>query len=532
MDNRIGTGMSSLAVTPGRLLLALLALAPTPLALQAQVPSQPPVQQAPNLSQPSADSMMQARGEDVLTRVRRYTTSDIRAARMLADSLVTALPPASPLVPEALFSRASIAANAADAERDYSRIITDHRFAARVPDALMRLAVLENARNDRAAALRHLDRLLRDHGDSPARARASLLAGRLRMEANDPARGCELLAAAHASAGPTELDVKDQAESLGGRCPTPVATMAQRDPAPMGVLRAPREVTPAPAAPPRRAAAPTRRGGAAPAAVAAAQPPAPPLPVVVRRDTSRVRDVPPAVPVSIAAPVAAAQVPRIARTTSPPAAAPATPAPVVATATASEPVANPPSAAVAQPVRTAPATAPVTTAPSTAPISAPRTPAPTSPPVAPPTTPRTAAPTSPPVAPPTTPRTAAVTTTVNTTVSVPPVAASPATASPATASPTTAPPITSRPATASPTGDATSAARYGVQFAAYNDRPGAEEFAATLRGRGIAARVEGTVAPFRVRAGRYATRIEAEAQAALWRRPGQAAIVVTYGPTP
>ena len=75
-------------------------------------------------------------------------------------------------------------------------------------------------------------------------------------------------------------------------------------------------------------------------------------------------------------------------------------------------------------------------------------------------------------------------------------------------------------------------ARYGVQFAAYNDKPGAEQLASALRTRGITARVEGDAKPFRVRAGRFATRAEAEASAALWRRPGQPAIVVTLGPTP
>jgi cell division protein FtsN len=79
---------------------------------------------------------------------------------------------------------------------------------------------------------------------------------------------------------------------------------------------------------------------------------------------------------------------------------------------------------------------------------------------------------------------------------------------------------------------AASTTRYGVQFAAYNDRPGADKFAAILRGRGITARVEGDAAPFRVRAGRFPTRAEAEASAALWRRPGQPAIVVTLAPTP
>ena len=76
------------------------------------------------------------------------------------------------------------------------------------------------------------------------------------------------------------------------------------------------------------------------------------------------------------------------------------------------------------------------------------------------------------------------------------------------------------------------ATSFAVQFAAYNDRPGAARLAAVLQQRGIIARVEGSAAPFRVRAGRYTTRAEAEAAAALWRRPGQAAMVVSYGPTP
>jgi cell division protein FtsN len=67
-----------------------------------------------------------------------------------------------------------------------------------------------------------------------------------------------------------------------------------------------------------------------------------------------------------------------------------------------------------------------------------------------------------------------------------------------------------------------------VQFAAYNDRPSAEQFAQTLQRRGIAARVEGEVKPFRVRAGRFATREEAEATLLLWTRPGQQGIVVSY----
>jgi cell division septation protein DedD len=353
-----------------------------------------------------ADSLTSVRADEVLARVRRYTSSDVSAARALADSLVTSLPAGSASLPAALFAKASIAPSAAEAERDYSRIVNEFRFAPQVPDALMRLALLESARNNRAGALKNLDRLLRDHSDAAVRSRASLLAGRLRMEAGDPARACDLLAAAYASAGNAERDVRDQAESIGASCPTPVAVMARRDPPPMGVMRAPSESTVAPviaaASAPARG---TKRQTAVPAKPAAAP---------VRRDTA---------PTPKPAPVV------VKRDTAP------TPKPV-----------------------------PVVVKRDTAP-----TPKPTPTPVP----------------------------------------------------PTTAPPIA--PATNT---------RYGVQFAAYNDKPGAENLASVLRERGITARVEGDVKPFRVRAGRFATRAEAEASAALWRRPGQPAMVVTLGPNP
>ena len=370
----------------------------------------------------TADSVISARAEDVLVRVRRYTSSDVPAARVLADSLVNALPSTASAMPAALFAKASIAPSAAEAERGYERIVNDYRFASQVPDALMRLALLENARNNRTGALRHLDRLLRDHSDAPVRSRASLMAGRMRMDANDPARACELLAAAYASAGPKEHDVRDQATTVGAKCPTPVAIMAERDPPPMGVVRAAREVAvpsvvaPVPVPASRRA----RRDTAVMPTPVATTP-------VVRRDTTPKRVV----------------VAPIRRDTTP------------------------------KPVAPAPAPKPVVTAP----IRRDTTPKPVAP-----------APAPKPVAP---------------TVHADTAAARPATAG-----------------------------HFGVQFAAYNDRPSAEQYASILRSRGITARVEGVVAPFRVRAGRFTTRAEAEASSALWRRPGTAAIVVVLGPVP
>ncbi|MDP9202871.1 MAG: SPOR domain-containing protein, partial [Gemmatimonadota bacterium] len=51
---------------------------------------------------------------------------------------------------------------------------------------------------------------------------------------------------------------------------------------------------------------------------------------------------------------------------------------------------------------------------------------------------------------------------------------------------------------------------YSVQVAAYNRKPEADKLASSLTKRGYQARVDGTVAPFRVRIGRYTTTKEAE----------------------
>lgn len=74
----------------------------------------------------------------------------------------------------------------------------------------------------------------------------------------------------------------------------------------------------------------------------------------------------------------------------------------------------------------------------------------------------------------------------------------------------TAPPAQSPVRTESPRA---SSPRFGwsVQVAAYNTSSEAERFAATLEARGFDARVDGTVKPFRVRVGRYATAAEATA---------------------
>jgi len=51
---------------------------------------------------------------------------------------------------------------------------------------------------------------------------------------------------------------------------------------------------------------------------------------------------------------------------------------------------------------------------------------------------------------------------------------------------------------------------YSVQVAAYTHKAEADKLASSLDKRGYSARVDGSVAPFRVRIGRYATERDAE----------------------
>jgi cell division protein FtsN len=67
-----------------------------------------------------------------------------------------------------------------------------------------------------------------------------------------------------------------------------------------------------------------------------------------------------------------------------------------------------------------------------------------------------------------------------------------------------------KPAVTPPVATASRGNGYSVQVAAYSHKPEAEKLTATLNKRGYSARVDGAVAPFRVRIGRYSTEKEAE----------------------
>ena len=345
---------------------------------------------------PSAIAQATARPTDpVFVRAQAMVSDGNGAAgRALIDSVLKATPQGAPLYPQALFWRASLAASAADAESDYKHIVVDYPLAPQAADALLRLAQLELARGDREGALAHLQRIPRDYPRSKSLPRASYWTARVLFEKNDVANACIANARAMAELDSTEIELRNQIQYQGQRCPAPPLVNA-------GTAPTSPAVTSAPATSP----AVTQAAGNLPSAPATVTPSQAPT-----RDSMK-----PAT--------------QVAQTAKP----------------AVIPGRTDTNSAVAQ--STVPATRPT-----------------------------------------------------------PPAAASDS--KPSIVDPEKAPRASGEKPALKPASSAGS--RYSVQVAAYNHKTDAENLAGTLKKRGYLARVDGTVAPFRVRIGRYATERDAE----------------------
>ncbi len=140
------------------------------------------------------------------------------AGRALVDSLLRAADPAMPAYGDALYWHGALAPTAAEAERDYRRVIVEYPLAYYADDALLAIAELEQARGDRAGALAHLQRFVREHPASQGRGVAALGAARLAFEQRDTKLGCSMIAAARTSASASDVELRNQIEYYGRQC--------------------------------------------------------------------------------------------------------------------------------------------------------------------------------------------------------------------------------------------------------------------------------------------------------------------------
>lgn len=325
--------------------------------------------------------------------------------RALIDSVIKATSPTARLYPEALFWRASLASNAAAAESDYKHIVVDYPLAPQAEEALLRLAQLELSRGDREGALIHLQRIPRDYPRSKSLARANYWTARVLFEKNDIPKACAANASALAQVGAAEIELRNQIQYQGQRCPLPAVVAVE---------------TPKP-----------------PADAPSSNPP-----------TSTTASSTPTSVVTSPANVPATQVAASSTPASLPAVEKAADTAIADTVAVTVSV---PPRTVVQSERMKPPTEGRDTKPSI--VDPDKSPA---------------------------------------------VAKLPAVAKPPVAKPAT------KASTVSPSG------AWSVQVAAYNRKAEADKLASSLTQRGYQARVDGEVAPFRVRIGRYATSKEAE----------------------
>jgi cell division protein FtsN len=190
------------------------------------------------------------------------------AGRALVDSLLAASDPSTPAYGDALYWHGALAPTAAAAEADYRRVIVEYPLAYYSGDALLAIAELEQARGDRAGAMQHLQRFVREHPDNPGRGIAALGVARLAFEQRDSTLACSMLVEARRSMSATDVELRNQIEYYGNRCSSPASVVAS---APVPAARAPVNApvvapTDTPAKAPATAPAPVRKP--APATVA------------------------------------------------------------------------------------------------------------------------------------------------------------------------------------------------------------------------------------------------------------------------
>ncbi len=237
--------------------------------------------QASPLVPPPTDSLFR--------RARRLVSEgNGTAGRALVDSVLKTETEGTSGYGNALYWRGALSETAADAERDYRRVIVEYPLSAYADDALLAIAELEQARGDRAGALLHLQRFVREHPVSPSRGTAAFAAARLAFEQRDTRTGCAMIAEARASVPTTDVELRNQIDYFGERCASADATAAPV------------------VAPAKTTATPSPRDSLGAASTRATPVPARPAPTRERPRTKTPTKQPPA-PVATPAPRAATQ---------------------------------------------------------------------------------------------------------------------------------------------------------------------------------------------------------------------------------
>lgn len=165
--------------------------------------------------------------DSAFARARAMVISGQAAAgRSMGDSILAATREGTEAYGRALYGQAMLAPTAADAELDYQRIIVEYPLSAHAGDALLQLAQLERSQGDRASAIGHLQRFLRENPGSPERARTGLWLAQLLFEERRDQTACGILATARSATAPGDVELQNQMNFYASRCATAAATAA------------------------------------------------------------------------------------------------------------------------------------------------------------------------------------------------------------------------------------------------------------------------------------------------------------------
>jgi hypothetical protein len=149
------------------------------------------------------------------------------SARARLAALERTLPPGDSAWADVLYGQAVVAGSADEARQRLQRVVVEYPLAPVADDATLRLAQLEYASVDGAAALRHLERFRGDHAASPLVPTAAAWAARVQLQRGDSTAACAWVQEGLGRVG-DDAALRSELAGLGRRCrggaPAPAAT--------------------------------------------------------------------------------------------------------------------------------------------------------------------------------------------------------------------------------------------------------------------------------------------------------------------
>ncbi len=138
--------------------------------------------------------------------------------RAIVDSILESSAPGSPGYAEALYWKAALADNAAEAERGYLQLTIEYPLSMRAEAALLRLGQLELTRGNRSAALSRFQRVAREFPSSPQRANSWYTVARIQLEDGHTREGCLAIRDAESALPADDVELRNKVDYLARQC--------------------------------------------------------------------------------------------------------------------------------------------------------------------------------------------------------------------------------------------------------------------------------------------------------------------------